>query len=305
MSHVALAFAYFVSVAYYLSLLAAFLLKLTGAPDPTTARLITTALLVAIGGYGLWRGLHGLENVEELAVGLKLAVIAAVLAALVLLNVRLAATGAWTIAPAPDGVSWDTIRIVMGLLIVVQGFETSRFLAGEYPPALRIATMRSAQAWAGVIYLVFFALAMVVASSHPVDGDVAVMIDMVAVAAPVLPIMLTAGAVFSQLSAAVADAIGSAGLIHEESGGRISRTAAYPVIAVIGVALVWATDVFSIIALASRAFALFYALQCVVAAQVALRTPDLKHRWLRAAGFGGLAILAFAVVVFGTPVEGE
>jgi hypothetical protein len=130
------------------------------------------------------------------------------------------------------------------------------------------------------------------------------MIDLVAAASPILPLLLAAGAVFAQLSAAVADAIGSAGLIHEETDGRMDRSMAYPVIATIGIALLWAVDVFSIIALASRAFALFYTLQCVVAAQVATRAPDVSYRYLRAFGFVLLAVMACAVVVFGVPVEG-
>ncbi|MCT8974541.1 hypothetical protein [Microbaculum marinisediminis] len=304
MSHIALAFAYFISVAYYLTLLSAFLLKAIGLPDPLLAQSITTAILVAIGAFGLWKGLHGLEGVEEYAVGLKLAIIAAVLAALALLNINLLVAGDWAPAHVPGVVEWDDVRIVLGLLIVVQGFETSRFLAGEYPPDTRIRTMRLAQFIAGAIYLAFFALALVVAEKHPVNGDVAVMIDLVAAAAPVLPIMLAAGAVFAQLSAAIADAIASAGLIQEETRGAIRRRGAYPVIAAIGVLIVWSTDVFSIIALSSRAFALFYALQCVVAAQVALRAPDVDRRRLRALGFVVLAVLAFAAAVFGLPSEG-
>jgi hypothetical protein len=303
LSHVALAFAYFVSVAYYLSLLSAFALKFIGAPDPGIARIITSALLAAIGGYGLWKGLRGLESVEEYAVGLKLAVIAAVLAALALLNIRLIADGEWVMAPAPNGIDWETIRVLLGLLIVVQGFETSRFLAGAYPPELRVLTMKRAQIWSAAIYLAFFALALVISGSHPADDDVAVVVDLVAVAAPVLPILLTAGAVFAQLSAAVADAIGSAGLLHEETAGRLDRTMAYPVIAAVGIVLVWSTDVFSIIALASRAFALFYGLQCLVAAQVAFAAPQIDHRRTRAVGFVLLAAVAFAILVFGIPVE--
>lgn len=303
MSHFALAFAYFVSVTYYLSLLAAFFLKSFGVLDPLTAQAITTVLLVSIGAFGLWKGLHGLEGVEQYAVGLKLAIIAAVLAALALLNLRLLFAGDWAPAPEPHTVEWDDVRVVLGLLIVVQGFETSRFLAGEYLPETRIRTMRRAQLIAGAIYLAFFALARVVAEAHPASGDVAVMIDLVAVAAPVLPMMLAAGAVFAQLSAAIADAISSAGLIHEETSGRIGRRVAYPVIAAVGVAIVWSTDVFSIITLSSRAFALYYALQCVVAIQVA-RRADVTRPWLRIAGFAVLAAVAFGATLFGVPVEG-
>ena len=86
----ALALAYFISVTYYLTLLAAFLLKGVGIADPLTGKILTTVILAVIGLDGLIQGLHGLENIEEYAVGLKLAVIAAALAALAWLNVRLA-----------------------------------------------------------------------------------------------------------------------------------------------------------------------------------------------------------------------
>ena len=72
----------------------------------------------------------------------------------------------------------------------------------------------------------------------------------------------------------------------------------------IGIALTWTLDVFAVITLASRAFALFYLLQCLVAAGVALKSPDVRQRGLDAAGFLALAAMALAVVLFGIPMEG-
>lgn len=304
-SHVALAVAYFISVAYYLSLLSAFFLKLFGTTGTTEARALTTAVLWLIGGYGWWRGLRGLEVVEEYAVGLKLAVIAAVLAALAWFNADLFLRGEWALHAREPNITWDTVRLVFGLLIVVQGFETSRFLKGAYPPALRVRTMRRAQIISAVIYAAFFALATVLLDSQRSYGGVTAITNMVVVAATVLPVMLIAGAVFAQLSAAVADAIGAAGLI-EQFGIRFGdRRHAYPVIAAIGTALIWSTNIFEIIALASRAFALFYFLQCLVAAFVALTAPDVNHRAARAGAFLALGAFAALVVVFGIPAETE
>ena len=50
LSRVVLAGAYFISVTYYLQLLAAFALKIAGFESLLAARLITTVLLVLIGG---------------------------------------------------------------------------------------------------------------------------------------------------------------------------------------------------------------------------------------------------------------
>ena len=230
-SHVALAFAYFISVTYYLSLLAAFLLKGIGAPDPAGAKLITTAALVFIGGYGFWRGLRGLETLEEYAVGLKLAVIAAVLVALIWFNAADSFKGSWAGWPSAPAFTWHSAKVALGLLIVVQGFETSRFLKGEYAPSLRIRTMRRAQLLAAAIYLVFFALAGVVAHTHIDSHDVAAVTTMLAAVAIVLPLLLVAGAVFAQTSAAIADAIGSAGLLSKSLDGWLTRARAYPIIA--------------------------------------------------------------------------
>jgi len=302
-SHVALAVAYFISVAYYLSLLSAFFLKLFGLTGTPEARVLTTAILWLIGGYGWWRGLRGLEVVEEYAVGLKLAVIAAVLAALAWYNAELFASGDWALPTGEPDFSWDTVRLLFGLLIVVQGFETSRFLKGAYPPAVRVRTMRRAQLISAGIYAAFFALATVLIGSQAAYGDVTAITNMVVVAASVLPVMLIAGAVFAQLSAAVADAIGGAGLIEQFGIRLVSRQHAYLVIAAIGTLLIWTTHIFEIIALASRAFALFYFLQCLVAAFVALTAPDVNHRAARVTGFLALGAFAALVMLFGIPAE--
>jgi len=304
-SHLALALAYFISVTYYLTLLSAFLLKGLGTPLPLAAKGLTTAILLGIGAQGLLRGLHGLESIEEYAVGLKLAVIAAALAALAWLNIDMGLAGTWHVVEQPKPIDWQSVRVVLGLLVVVQGFETSRFLTGAYSPELRVRTMRYAQWLSGGIYIAFFLLAMAaVDDPKALNGNATGIIAVLEPAASSLVYLIVIGAVFAQLSAAIADAIGAGGLIEQVSGRRIDHRHAYPVIALIGIALTWTLDIFAVIALASRAFALFYLMQCLVAAGVALRAPDLKRPALRAAGFLVLAAMALAVVLFGIPTEG-
>jgi hypothetical protein len=304
-SHLALAFAYFISVTYYLTLLSAFLLKGLGISNPLAAKGLTSAILIGIGAQGLWRGLHGLESIEEYAVGLKLAVIAASIAALTWLNIDLAWQGTWHVVEQTKPFDWHALRVVFGLLVVVQGFETSRFLAGAYPPELRVRTMRYAQWLSGAIYIVFFLLAMAaVEDPKALNNEATGIIAVLEPAASSLLYLIVIGAVFAQLSAAVADAIGAGGLIEQVSGQRIDHRHAYPVIALIGIGLTWSLHIFGVITLASRAFALFYFMQCVVAAGVALKTPGLRRRELYTAAFVALACLALIVVVFGIPMEG-
>jgi hypothetical protein len=64
-----------------------------------------------------------------------------------------------------------------------------------------------------------------------------------------------------------------------------------------------ATNVNGIIAYASRAFALFYMLQCLVALIVAWQTKDLPGRSWRMAMFAGLVIVCLAVFALGLPSE--
>jgi len=304
-SHLALALAYFISVTYYLTLLSAFLLKGLGVSNPLVANGLTSAILVGIGAEGLLRGLHGLESIEEYAVGLNLAVIAAAIAALAWFNIDLYLHGTWHVVEHTKPFDWHSLRVVLGLLVVVQGFETSRFLAGAYPPDLRVRTMRYAQWLSGAIYIAFFLLAMAaVENSNALGGGVTGITAVLEPAASSLVYLIVIGAVFAQLSASVADAIGAGGLVEQVSGQRIDHRHAYPVIAVIGIGLTWSLNTFGVIALASRAFALFYCMQSAVAAGVAMKTPGLRHRELYTAAFLVLAAIAFAVVVFGIPMEG-
>lgn len=302
-SHVALAAAYFVSVAYYLSLLSIFLLKGIGVEDEVVARLITTGLLAFIGLYGLLRNLSGLERLEEYAVSLNLAAIAAITVALVGYNIYLASSGDWALAKLPVTFDVHTLRTLLGFIIVVQGFETSRFLAGEYSAELRVRTMRAAQLISGAIYLVFFASATIMFKANVDDSGVAAIIGMVGIIALVLPWLLTGAAVASQFSASVADAIGGAGLLHQTFADRLALRYFYPVIAGVAIALVWSSDVFQIIALASRAFAFFYFLQCLVAVFVAFAKTGLKGRGRLVTWYAFLALVSLLAALFGISSE--
>jgi hypothetical protein len=68
-SRVVLAAAYFISVTYYLQLLAAFVLNAVGVQGDATANAITTLLLLVIGCVGIWRGLEFKPASRHLAIG--------------------------------------------------------------------------------------------------------------------------------------------------------------------------------------------------------------------------------------------
>ncbi|MDH3226573.1 MAG: hypothetical protein OEM67_05735 [Thermoleophilia bacterium] len=146
LSDAALGLAYVVSVAFYLRLLAAFVLRPFGAEGDLGPQALTTLLLFGIALVGVLRGLAGLEMVEVVAVTIKLGVIAALLAgfgAFVLVHPSALADGYASNRPPED--PWTIVRTLAGMLLVVQGFETSRYLGSRYSAERPITSMRRAQ----------------------------------------------------------------------------------------------------------------------------------------------------------------
>ncbi len=300
LSRVVLAGAYFISVTYYLQLLAAFVLSNFGTENEFAAHCITTSLLVTITGVGVWRGLKELEGVEKYAVSLNLGMIGALIVALAIHNVQLFSSGEWAFPKVDSTIDFHDLRVLLGLLIVVQGFETSRYLGAEHPADQRIKTMRAAQLISAGIYIVFVALATVLFQAD-LGEDVTAIIRMTQPVAVVLPILLSVAAIGSQFSAAVADAEGAGGLIEDITHRKLPIRFAYLLIMAVTIALTWETDVNRIIAYASRAFALFYTLQCLVALSVAWQKRDLPKRTLRLTLFASLVIVCLLVFLLGLP----
>jgi len=300
LSRIVLVGAYFISVTYYLQLLAAFLLNAFDIDSQIGADIITTTLLVTIAGVGMWRGLSELAAVEKYAIALNLGMIGALLVGLVVYNGKMLIAGNWALPDISSVIDFHDLRVLLGLLIVVQGFETSRYLGDEYPAAQRITTMRSAQLLSTAIYLAFIALATVLFRDG-LGADVTAIIKMTAPVAVVLPILLSVAAIGSQFSAAVADNSGAGGLLEDITHKKLPVRYAYLLILIVTVALTWVTDVNAIITYASRAFALFYMFQCIVAFLVAWELKDLKRRSLRLVTFACLAIICLLVFALGIP----
>jgi hypothetical protein len=298
-----LAGAYVIAITFYLELLGAFVLRAFGTQDPHAQKIIATALIAFIGIVGLVKGLEKLESMEIYAVETKLSIIGALLLALALYNGRLAATGDWSLPDLSTRWSVDTIRKVLGAFLIVQGFETSHYLRGVYPPDQRIRTMRWAQLGTAAIYVAFIALATVLLDTFDSVSETGIITlsDRVAFT---LPILLVIGAITSQFSAAVADTIGSGGLVEEATRSRVPRQVAYAGVAVLALLVLWSTDIFSVVAYASRAFALYYAIQCLMAALHAATRSGTGGR-LRAVGFATLAVLMVITAAFGIPAESQ
>ncbi len=296
-----LALAYAVSVAYYLKLLAEFSLKpLAVAPafQPVAANTIVTVLIVLMTLLALGGSLRKVEHLAHGTVSLKIGIIAGLLVALAL---SLAISGSQAPMP-PVRLSIASVPMLLGLLITVQGFETSRYLGHAYPATLRVRTMRHAQWISSAIYLAFIALLTPFLSRAAATQGVAGILDIMELIAPALGLFVLVGAVASQLSAAVADSIGSGGLINEVSRRTISVPLAFLLAGALATVIVWLTDPFEVVALSSRAFALFYALQCALALIVAARNGvgTLPQR----IGFVAIGLVCLVAAAVGAPAEG-
>lgn len=300
LSELTLAFAYFVSVAYYLNLFAAFGLRVVDVVDPFWIKVVATVVIACVGTVGTLWGLDGLERVAVSAVGLKLGLIGGLLVALVVATIVLLTRGQFTwVAPDhPHG--WHELSILLGLVILVQGFETSRYLGDAYNADTRIKTMRWAQLLATGIYLSFILLiTSFFTHTLPDAGGETAIIDMLRpVGLAVSPVIIIT-ALASQLSAAVADTNGAGGLLAEALGGRIKVRIGNLITAMAAIAIIWLVDIYQLITWASKMFVAYYGLQ---SAQAAMSAWKRGQRGLAAVYALGV-VIALAVIVFAVPAK--
>lgn len=295
----ALVFAFMISVAYYLNLFGAFGVSLTRFDTPADARILTSMVYAIILIVGWTRGFKALERMEYSAVAVKLAIIAGLIVGLTFYFYRQASGGNLFVHSGALA-GWPSFTLAFGLIITVQGFETSRYLGGNYDAKTRIASMRFAQLVSAFIYMIYIGLFAYSFDRGEFQLSETAIIDMMALVAPVLPVLLVAAALSAQFSAAIADTSGSGGLLVELTRGRMSARNGYALLVAVGLFLTWEADIFHIIAYASRAFALYYAIQAAIAARTAfLNKSPLTKR----IGFLLLAILGIVIVLFGQDVE--
>ncbi|NRD89415.1 hypothetical protein C8024_08075 [Sphingopyxis sp. BSNA05] len=295
----ALVFAFTISVGYYLNLFGAFGVSLTPFDNSANAKLLTSAVYILILIVGWTRGFKALEKMEYSAVTLKLAIIVSLLVGLSWYFYQKAS--AETLFDHPPLLSgWPALTLAFGLIITVQGFETSRYLGRDYDPATRIKSMRLAQIVSTVIYMIYIGLFAYSFEREQFALTETAIIDMMGIITPVLPLLLVAAALAAQFSAAIADTSGSGGLVEELTRGHVKARTGYAILVGMGLLMTWSADVFQIIAYASRAFALYYTLQSVIAARRAFLTGGNR---LKGVGFVLLAMLGVLIVLFGNDVE--
>jgi hypothetical protein len=300
-----LSFAYVTAVAFYLSLLSSFLLSYVGfGNSPILEKTLTTIIIVFIATTGYLRGLGGLEKLETYSMSLQLSIVAALLIGIFVYDYNFIQSERALIFDHQDRHWIAQVCILCGILLVVQGFETSRFLGEKYSAEIRVQTMRRAQIISGVLYVVSVAALMPIVQHIDLENiQIAEIVSATGLAATALPLMLIVAAIMSQFSAAVADTVGAGCLASESSSGRISTNYGYLVVSLFAILLVWTANLLEIITFASRAFALYYLLQCVVALFASRHYYERKAYCLHCTHFATVATILAFIVVFAIPAK--
>jgi hypothetical protein len=293
-SDLALVLAYVISVCLYLHILSAFVLGGFHADTNLNENLLTTAIIVMIMGIGVTKGLKALDVLEGWGLYVTLAIIVLLVIGFAYYDWTAWQSGSGiTIAKALRHTPWEVVTIVAGTLIVVQGFETPRYLGASFDADTRVSASRWSQIISTVVYVIFVAAALPVV--HTLNGkyDDNSLIALVGTAAGMLAMPLIIAAALSQFSAAVADTDAATGNMQETTHGHLKAKWGCILVGGGAIALTWSANTLEILAFASRAFAFYYMLQCLVAISVSKSSLHRAGMALIAAVLGFIA--AFAV----------
>jgi hypothetical protein len=291
-----IALAYAISVGLYLQIMASYALGYLEVDTVLRERLLSTSIIVVLVAIGVSRGFTGLARLETIALAVTLAMIAAMIVVLATKDAGRAGDGTFSLPGDVDGDLLGNAMLLGGILIAVQGFETSRYLGAEYEKDIRIRSSRWSQYISTVVYVVFVLVCTPLMATAvpglPADDD---LLELARRTAPLLVLPLALTGVFSQFSAAIADLVTAVGNVVELSRERVRQTIAYVGLGALAITVVWLFPTLTLVAVASRAFALFYAIQCLTAATTARSRPA-------AAAFVVLAAAMVFVVLFARPV---
>lgn len=268
-SDIALVLAYIISVCLYLHILASFVLGSFHIDTELNENWMTTGIIVLILIIGLTKGLEILGSLEHVGLIITLIIIALLIFGYGYYDfMQWKSIAGIQLFKASDHSIWEIITIVAGTLIVVQGFETPRYLGNDFSVDIRVKASRNSQLIATGVYLIFIFVALPVV--HVLNGqfDDNSLIKITTVAAGALLIPLVIAAALSQFAAAVADTITAAGNMGEISNNKITSKLGTLIVGVGAIALTWVADTLEILAIASRAFAFYYFLQCLVAISI-------------------------------------
>jgi hypothetical protein len=287
-----------VNVAYYAQLLMTLVwLPLGDLYSPGLVTATAALLLGTLTIYGFAKGLMALNDLGNKTTAFNLSAIVAVLVAFATYNVQRLIGGdfEWPQFDAPADA--EALRQLLGLFVLVQGFEASRYIGAYFSAEKRVRTMRSSQYISSVVYVLFVAFALILFATVEAPENVTAIFEVSEQVSVFLPFLIMAAALGSQLSAILNDTETRTEMLAGQVGDRLPRQWTFPLFLVPGILVVLLTEVSSVVALASRVFAAYYLSQALIAGQLAWRA----ERWAWVGLFTAIALAMAVVAVFGLP----
>jgi hypothetical protein len=286
--------AYIISVALYLRIMAQYVVGyFAPAGAPAAERILACVAVAVIVCVGVIRGFDGLDKLDRVTLGIVVVLTTLLGGALLLHDGRESLGAGIALPPVPDIGLAQTLLVLGGIVITVQGFETVRYLGAEYDAETRVWASRLAQLIAASIYLGFVTVATPVMGLGTEAGPDSTLLTITERVAPFLVLPLVISAVLSQFAAATADTAAAEGNLRGLSAW-MRGPRPYLLSGGAAIALAATAPTLTIVAVASRAFAAYYAFQAVIA----LRTTE---SWSKRIGYGALAVLMMVITVFAEP----
>jgi hypothetical protein len=287
-----------VNIAYYTQLLMTLVLLPLSLYTEERTEVTSVILLVVIIVVGYRGYLPALNRFGDRTTAFNLAALFAVLAAFAVYNLEEAIVGNWSFPPYSPEIDATTLRQILGLFAMVQGFEASRYIGSRFSGELRISTMRWAQIIATTVFVALIALVLLpFGEFRPAPDATAIFVVSKAVS-PYLPWLILAAAIGSQLSAITNAASSRSNLLIEATRETVPRKYTFPILLVPAIMIVVFTNVTSAVAIASRVFALYFVIQSILAIMLAFRAKA----WLPVAGFSAIGLVMATIAIFGLPI---
>ena len=287
--------AYMISVALYSRILAQFVVGYVSPASGNAERWLGMTVVALITVVGLVRGLSGLESLERVSLAAVLLLVFAISATFAHKDVAQLEHGGLHTPPVPHNSLVSVLLVLGGMLITVQGFETVRYQQ-QIDRRARIAGCSLSQLISSLVYILLVVLATPLMGLGTASGADATLLDLIKRVAPALALPLVLCAVLSQLSAATADTEAGVGNLRSVHWVPLKGRLPYALVGAVSTILAATLATNVIIVVASRAFAAYYALQCITA----LRTSDQLRARL---GYGALSIVMLAIAALAKPAQ--
>ena len=268
---VALLFAYCVSISLYIHVMVSFLLAGFGSHSVFWQHFLVVLTIFTIGLIGCTKGLSKLASVDKYALLITVVMIVVIILVFLWSDIqKLYSQQSFTLILPEKFSLWTIASVLGGTLIVIQGFETTRYLGKLYSAKMRVTACKFSQLFTSIIYLLFIISLTPWFHLFGTNAKANGLFLLVNKAFLWLAIPLVLVALLSQFSAAVADTIAGGEDLVEIIHNKLEEKHAYFIVCSVALLLSF-LNTYTVLVLSSKAFALYYLLQANLAYRVTAR----------------------------------